>query len=190
MALLPYTPEAARADNLIARLAAQGITYITGGHPLETSPVANAYVTEDRALIIQLIADLVDAPSVRLTDSIITLLLRHPDYVPLAREVLEHLSPTDPRFRSLLARLLAAAALQRIWHFVLRIYLGSQPAIDVEALRHRLGLPSPEQDHGEALLVAAAQWLDPSETIDWVAGWEDAAAQLLSDLRFADAQLE
>jgi hypothetical protein len=103
MALLPYTPEAAWADNLIARLAEHGITYITGGHPLETPLVANIYAPKDRALIVQLIADLVDAPSVRLVDSIVALLSRHPDYAPLAREVLGRLSPADQRSRSLLA---------------------------------------------------------------------------------------
>jgi hypothetical protein len=76
--------------------------------------------------------------------------------------------------------------LQRIWHFVLRIYLGPQPAIDVEVLCHTLGLPSPEQDHGEALLMAVAEWLDPSKTVDWASSWEDVAEQLLSDLRFMD----
>ncbi|HVA91268.1 MAG TPA: hypothetical protein VNL71_15650 [Chloroflexota bacterium] len=78
--------------------------------------------------------------------------------------------------------------MQRIWRFVLGIYLGPQPDVEVADLCRMLDLPDPEQDHGEALLVAAARWLDPTETTDWAGSWEDAAAQLLSDLRFEPAQ--
>jgi hypothetical protein len=114
---------------------------------------------------------------------LIALLLRHPEYAAEARTLLATIGETDRRYRPLLARILAAAALQHIWGFVLRIYLGDQPRITVEDLCETLGLPFPSEEHGDALLRAAAQLLDPAGTINWASSWEDAADQLLTDLR-------
>jgi hypothetical protein len=65
--------------------------------------------------------------------------------------------------------------------------LSDAPAVRVADLCRMLDLPNAEQDHGEALLAAVSRWLDPTETTDWAGGWENAAAQLLSDLRFEPA---
>jgi hypothetical protein len=186
MALLPGSPEAVRADSLIDQLAEYGITYVTGGNVLVDPAATHRSPYENSSL--GLFSDLSDAPAVRVADAMIALLPRQPELAPNARLVLNSLTPGQPRYRLFLARLLAAAALQRIWRFVLGIYLGSQSDIDVADLCRALDLPDPEQDHGEALLAAVARWLDPTETTDWAGGWEDAAAQLLSDLRFEAPQ--
>ncbi|HEY8286854.1 MAG TPA: hypothetical protein VIJ28_20885 [Chloroflexota bacterium] len=187
MALLPGSPEAVRADSLIDQLAEYGITYITGGQGAGNHLDTNSRPHANNPAAVRLFAELSDAPAVRVADAMVALLLRHPELAPQAREVLNSLEPWHPQYRLFLARFLAAAALQRIWRFVLDIYRGSQAIIDVADLCRMLDLPNAEQDHGEALLAAVSRWLDPTETTDWAGGWENAAAQLLSDLRFEPA---
>ena len=89
--------------------------------------------------------DLAQAPSARLRDALIALLLRHPEHAAAAREALNAAPPESPTRMSLLARLLAAAALQREHAAAFAPYLPGYRSIDVADLVAAHGLPMPEE---------------------------------------------
>ena len=170
-------------DDLVDRLAVYDVTYLTGGSAEHGRQ--SRYRGPNDVEIHSLVADLAQAPEPRLRDALIALLLRHPEQTSAVCTVIAKLPPDDPARRELVVRLLAAAALQRVWGFVLPLYLPGQPRIMVDDLVASLGLPRPEEEGGEALLDAAARTLAGPYPFDWKSGWEDAADQLLTQLRLA-----
>ncbi len=166
-------------NDLVDRLQVYGVTHLTGGSQI--SPYRGP---QDVPLHI-LVADLARAPEPRLRDALIPLLLRHPEHAVVVHDVLATLPGTDPVWHELRARLLAVAALQRIWRYVLALYLPAQAPIALDSLISALGLPPVEEREGEALLAAAAGLLAGSFPIDWADAWEDAADHLLTELRLA-----
>lgn len=161
-------------DDLVDRLVAHDVTHLVGGS-------GTARVAADADLG-RLIPDLARAPEPRLRDALIALLLRHPEDAAAVRAAMAGLSHGSPAWMSLLARLLAAAALQRehaaYWA---RALPGHRP-IDVADLVAALGLPAPEEDAGRALLAAAQELMRGRyRTIDYADGWEDVARHALRE---------
>jgi hypothetical protein len=88
---------------------------------------------------------------VRLREAMVLLLISYPHFDLAAQHAIEQL-PDDARYRAKL-RYVAASALQRMWWTRLRMDLGPRRPI-TPAYIEELGLPSLDQDFGEATLLA------------------------------------
>ena len=167
--------EANRQDDLIDRLASHGIRYLQGGGREHTSSIAP---------LAPLLTELARAASSRLRSSLIALLLRHPEHVPVVEAVARDLAAEDPAGRLLLLSIVVAAALQNEWSFALDLYMPSRVCIEADHLAAHFGLPWPRQDFGRPCLAAAAELLrkDRLFPVNYEADWENAARRLLSQL--------
>jgi hypothetical protein len=174
---------AATWDDLVDQLDAYGVSYLAGGS-LDVRGNSTQLRQKARAPD-QLIRDLALTGEPRLGDALIALLLRRPELARSVRVVIAELPLDEPRRNALVARLIAAAALQQIWSFVLPLYLPAQERIPIADLVAEFALSGPEGNDGEALLERAAQLLNGPFPYDWVGAWEDAAEQLLTQLRLA-----
>lgn len=180
----PAEPTGAGAwDDLVDQLDAYGVSYLAGGSL--DGRGSRPQRRRKACAPDQLIRDLALAEDPRLSDALIALLLRRPELARSVRVVITELPPDEPRRDSLVARLIAAAALQQIWSFVLPLYLPAQERIPIADLVAEFALSGPEDNDGEALLERAAQLLKGPFPYDWVGAWEDAAEQLLTQLRLA-----
>jgi hypothetical protein len=177
------TSEAAAYDDFVDRLAAYDVTYLTGGNA-DSKALATTQTTGD---VGTLTLDLIRAPEPRLRESVIALLLRHPELAPSARVAIDSLAHDDPSRSALQARLLVAAALQHIWRFVLPLYLPGQPRIDVDDLTRQLGLSLADYEGRDALLQAVPRLMASPHIVDWPGTWEDVADQILTSLRLRGA---
>jgi len=130
-----------------------------------------------------LILDVAQAPAARLRDALIALLLRHPAYAAAVREVMDVLPLESPTRISLLARLLAAATLQREHGAAFASHLPGYPPIEVADLAAAYELPAPEEGDGRPLLEAVQRLVRGClQTVDYVDGWEDVARHALREL--------
>jgi len=167
-------------DDLVDRLATCDVTHLTGGS------AAYGRVTDrgpSDVELAQLIRELARAPEPRLRDALIALLLRHPEDAPVFRQVIGTLPAEHPARASLLARLFAAAALQREHYALWARALPGYPLIDVADLVAETGLPAPEIEGGQALLRAAQGLVSGRyPLVDYVDGWEDVARHALREL--------
>jgi len=172
-------------DDVVDRLRVHDIHYIGGGsawagrssryHKPEDTPVGS------------LVLDLARSRDARLRTALVGLLLRHPEYAPIA---VESARETRDTVTALLIRVsvIATAALQHMWAFSLDLYLPNWTSIYAGALIRMLGVPSPSQDYGRAALDALDDLLrrdDPFPT-DYRGAWEDVGRQVLNDLRDED----
>ncbi len=161
-------------DDLVDRLAGHDVTHLGGGSGAASRPAD--------ADLAHLIPDLARAPEPRLRDALIALLLRHPEDAAAVRAAMADLPRGDPAWMSLLARLLAAAALQREHAMYWARALPGHAPIDVADLVAALDLPSPEEEDGRALLAAAQELVrGRHRTLDYVDGWEDVARHALRE---------
>ena len=168
-------------DDLVDRLAVHDVTHLGGGSADygRPSPYRGPADTDLRLLIL----DVARAPEPRLRDALIALLLRHPEDAAAVREVMDVLPPDSPARMSLLARLLAAAALQREHATTWARARPGAAAIDVGDLVAAYDLPSPEEEDGRALLAAAQRLVRGRlRTVDYVDGGEDVARHALREL--------
>ncbi len=167
-------------DELVDRLAVHDVTHLGGGSADYGRPSPDRGPADvDLPL---LILDVAQAPEPRLRDALIALLVRHPEYAAVAREVLDALPPESPIRMSLLARTLVAAALQREHRALWARALPGYRLIDVGDLVAADGLPTPEEDDGRALLAAAQRLVRGRlKTVDYVDGWEDVARHALRE---------
>ncbi|MGH2411454.1 MAG: hypothetical protein ACRDGS_13980, partial [Chloroflexota bacterium] len=111
-------------DTLADALAREGVRYLTGGADWEHiggSPLPGAGAEHwDPALLLRALAA---SRHARLRDAIIALLLLHPEYSGNALTLVANGDRSAFGHGELQARLIAAACLQRLWWFTLRIYL-------------------------------------------------------------------
>lgn len=168
-------------DDVVDRLAVYDVTHLAGGSS------AYGWVAAGRGPVgddlDRLIRELARASEPRLRDALIALLLRHPEDAPALRRVMETLPAEHPARASLLARLLAAAALQREHYAAWARALPGRPLIDVADLVASEGLPAPEVDDGRALLRGAQGLVSGQHPwVDYVDGWEDVARHALREL--------
>lgn len=179
----PDTPEMLLWDDLVDRLKALDIRYLSGGSAWEDRP--SGYSSAQDVSITQLIADLAQAPHPRLRDALVALLFRHPQYAATARSVAATLRDEQKARLLVLASIVAAAALQQAWIFTLDIYLPGRDQIEADDLAAQLGVPSPRADYGRASLQNLSTLLahDQPFPFDYARGWEDAAEHVLDDLR-------
>lgn len=169
-------------DDMVDRLAAHGVTYLAGGS-IDAGVVSPYRGPRDVDLAL-LIRDLAQAPEPRLRDALIALLLLHPEYTSAVYAFRSALAADDTTRLWLDGRLLAAAALQRLWQDALAHYLVPQPLIDVVGLLAEYDLPAPEVEGGRALLCAAGRLLAGTRPVDYVGGWEDVARHVLRELQW------
>src|SRR5690349_1360 len=106
-------------DDLVDRLAAHDIHYLTGGSAWDGN--ASRYRIPADAEIHALIRDLAHAPHARMRNALVALLFRHPEYAQAAREVTKTLDHGDAAHLLIKASVLVAAALRAMWGFVLGI---------------------------------------------------------------------
>jgi len=173
--------------DLVDRLAVYDVTHLGGGSADAGRP--SPYQNVAAVAAPRLLRDLARAPEPRLRDALIALLLRHPEHATTVRAVLSALAPDDSTRASLTARLLAAAALQRIHRAALAQDLPGYALIDVADLVAAYDLPSPEDEGGQALLRAAKEALAGRHGwLDYVDGWEDVAQHALRELHWAVAR--
>lgn len=167
-------------DDLVDRLAAHDVTHLGGGSG--DAGRASPYVAPYSVDLMQLVRDLARAPEPRLRDGLIALLMRHPEYAAAVRGVLSSMEAQDPARYAIVARLLAAAALQREHAATWERALPSYQQIDVADLVTALDLPAPEEDDGRALLAAAQELVrGRHRTLDYIDGWEDVARHALRE---------
>jgi len=176
MSMLLGRPDARLAAedirDVVDRLVAYDVTYLTGGSAV------SLYSGPDDVDPVGLIRDLAQAPNARLRDALIALLLRHPEFSATVRTVFASMQPDDPARRPLLARLLAAAALQRMGGGAL-----SRTRIDVRDLVSALDLPAPDVEEGDALLQGVARLLTGPYPVDWIDGWMDVLRHTLAEAK-------
>jgi hypothetical protein len=122
---------------------------------------------------------LASARSVRLQESIVLLLLTHPDLAALARAAIARLAG-DVRTRAM-RRYVAACALQRLWWTRLSTDLGPRPAI-APAYLDELGLPPLALDFGRATLVALSNREEEIYGYDAWAGYRSLMDLFLGEL--------
>lgn len=177
-----YDPDLTCWDDLVERLAVYDVTYLAGGSAAHGR--SSPYRGPQDVALPQLIMDLANAPEARLREALIALLLRHPESASTVHALRDALASAH-RARSILGvRLLAAAALQRLyWHELASLLRGYQP-IDVGNLLTGTDLPPIARESGRALLQAAAQLFSGAYPIDWIDGWEDVAHHVLQELRW------
>ncbi len=162
--------------DVVDRLVAYDVTYLTGGSA--DASAVSLYSGPDDVDPVGLVRDLAQAPNARLRDALIALLLRHPEFSAMVRTVFASMQTDDPARRPLLARLLAAAALQRMGDGAL-----SWTRIDVSDLVSALDLPAPDVGEGDALLKGAAGLLTGPYPIDWIDGWMDVLRHTLAEAK-------
>jgi len=162
--------------DVVDRLVAYDVTYLTGGSA--DASAVSLYSGPDDVDPVGLVRDLAQAPNARLRDALIALLLRHPEFSAMVRTVFASMQTDDPARRPLLARLLAAAALQRMGDGAL-----SRTRIDVSDLVSALDLPAPDVEEGDALLKGAAELLTGPYPIDWIDGWMDVLRHTLAEAK-------
>lgn len=170
-------------DDLVDRLAAHDIPYLTGGSVWDGR--ASRYGGPADAEIHALIRDLARAPQARLRNALVALLFRHPEYAGAAREVTSALESGDAARLLIAASVLVAAALRGMWGFVLGIYLPGQPPIRAEDLAAELDVPSPTVDYGRPCIAAIADLLRTGQLFpfNYESAWNDTATHVLDDLR-------
>ncbi len=176
-----YRLDPAVWDDMVDRLAVYDVTHLGGGSADygRPSPYHGPADVDLRLLIL----DVAQAPAARLRDALIALLLRHPEDAAAVREVMDVLPPDSPARMSLLARLLAAAALQREHGAAFASHLPSYPPIEVADLIAAYELPAPEEGDGRPLLEAVQRLVRGRlQTVDYVDGWEDVARHALREL--------
>lgn len=182
----PSTAPASRWDDLVDRLRAHDVRYLTGGSADDIGhrqTRRRSTDTDTNQDIRPLIADLSHAPQARLRDALVALLFRHPEYAACALAVAAD-SPADDRARLVVqTSILAAASLQRAWSFTLDIYLPAWQRIDGESAKV-LGVPFPDEDYGRPCLHAVSALLarDQPFPYDYEHGWQDVASLILADL--------
>ncbi len=167
-------------DDLVDRLAAHDVTHLGGGSV--DAGRALPYAGPHSVDLMQLVRDLARAPEPRLRDGLIALLLRHPEHAAVVRGVLSSMEARDPARYAIVARLLAAAALQREHAVNWACALPGYQQIDVADLTAAEGLPAPEEDNGRLLLAAAQELVrGRHRTLDYMDGWEDVARHALRE---------
>ena len=173
-------------DALVDRAAAHGVAHLSGGAVDRAEALPYAGPEDVDALL--LIVELAQAPHPRLRDALVALLLLHPEYAAEAREALDLVGPDTPTWMSILARLLAAAALG---HADRALWAGTPDGyrpLDVADLAAAYGLPSPEEDDGRALLLAMDRAVrGESVALDYAGGWRAAARHALRSAIGAEA---
>lgn len=172
-----------RWDDLVDRLQIHDVCYLTGGSAWDGRQ--SPYCKPADAAIDALVLDLARAPQARLRHALVALLFRHPEHASAALAVAQRL-PAQDRARLLLrVSVLVAAALRRMWRFVLGIYLPGQPAIDAAELAHAIGVPSPDEDYGRPCLAALADLLREGQPFPFAyeRAWRDVAGHVLAELR-------
>lgn len=122
---------------------------------------------------------LASARSVRLQESIVLLLLTHPDMATSARDAIAQLSG-EVRTRAM-HRYAAACALQRMWWTRLSTDLGPRPPIE-PAYLDELGLPPLDLDFGRATLVALSNREEELYGYDAWAGYTSLMDLFLAEL--------
>jgi hypothetical protein len=172
-------------DDLVDRLAAHDLHYLTGGSAWDGR--ASPYRTKAEAEIRGLILDLAHAPQARMRNALVALLFRHPEYAVAAREVAAGLESGDPAALLIKVSVLVAASLRTMWSFVLGIYLPGQPRIDADDLAAALGVPSPAVDYGRPCIAAVADLLRTGQPFpfNYESAWSDVAGHVLEELRAA-----
>jgi len=170
-------------DDIVDRLAVYDLHYLTGGSAWEGR--LSPYRSPADAPIDTLVLDLARASQGRLQNALVALLFRHPERAPVAVAAAERLALDDRARLVLQASVLAAAALRRMWRFVLDIYLPGQPASDASELVRELDVPSPEEDYGRPCLAAVADLLRAGQPFPFAyeRGWRDVAEHVLRELR-------
>ncbi|HVA91464.1 MAG TPA: hypothetical protein VNL71_16660 [Chloroflexota bacterium] len=154
-------------DVLVDALAREGVRYLTGGanwEDLGDSPLPSPSVEhwDPESLLRGLAA----SRHARLRDAIIALLLLHPEYSGNAQMLLANGDLAASSHVVLQSRLIAAACLQRLWWFTLRIYLPDQPLISADVVTGA-GLPSPDLEYGRPCLTALAERLEAAGTFPY-----------------------
>lgn len=170
-------------DDIVDRLAVHDLHYLTGGSAWDGR--VSPYRSPADAPIDTLALDLARASQGRLQNALVALLLRHPEHAPVAVTAAERLAPDDRSRLVVQASVLAAAALRRMWRFVLDIYLPGHPAIDASELARELAVPSPEEDYGRPCLAAVADLLRAGQPFPFAyeRGWRDVVEHVLRELR-------
>lgn len=176
-------PDDAALRDIVDRLAVYDVTYLWGGSTDEG--LASPYHGPRDAPIQALIRDLVAVPDPRLRDALIAVLLRHPEHASAVRAAFAKMQYDDPARRLIVARLLAAAALQQIGGIDLTLDNRMPLPIDVADFVAGLGLPTPRQEQGEALLRGAADLLAGPYPVDWIDGWKDVLHHVLREVHWA-----
>jgi hypothetical protein len=170
--------EAATRDDLVDCLRAAGIRYLGGGHFLELGQAAVAKPVD------ALMLGLAYSHDARLRTALVSLLLRNPQYSPVATSLAQALDDQQAA-RYISACVLAAAALQRTWAFSLDLYLPGWQRIEAGAVARGLGMPPPDEDYGRATLMALDRLLAGDNPVppDYFGAWEDVGRHVIADLR-------
>ncbi len=127
----------------------------------------------------ELVDEVLRASDPRLRQSLVPLLLTHPDYGPLVRERIDRL-PADLADRAKRLYVVAAAA-QRMWRSRLEWILGRQPLL-APAYEEDLQVPDLDQAYGRAAFLAVADDEEARYGYNARAGYEALIDQVLAEM--------
>jgi hypothetical protein len=139
------TTTADKEAELVARLRAWGIHYLTGENTAKNSmaPVAN------RANEVRFLRELAACPNSRVRDAIIGLVLLHPELAPALLDALQ--DESNEQQEQLATLTLAALYLQQLWHYQLTLAFGHTPTLPEQlftSLWQKRALPAPAAYQG------------------------------------------
>ena len=177
-------PDRSHCRPLLDQLAVFGVTYVTGASSDYGLP--SAYRSPQDVDLGQLVVGLARAPSARVRDALVSLLLRHPESASTVKNVIKSPETTGNTRASLTARLLAAAALQRSHEAAFKALEHRYVRIDVSDLTTAEGLPSADDGEGRLLLKALQDLVTSRHpAIDVVSGWDSVARHTLQEIAWA-----
>lgn len=158
-------------DRIVTTLHSLGVTYIY------LSEGAEAYKSLPPE---HLIVALLQSGDVRIEYSLISLLLRHPEFAEGIPNVASNLQPSWAE--KLRRHYTAAVYLQRMYRPTLAIYLGTTPTLP-DYFSAQLGLPSPDEYYGVIGLQELVDRLPPP--IDWWGSYLYPAKMLIRFMSLA-----
>ena len=163
---------------LLAEVRARGITYLTGMVPARVSTA----VAQAPLPVVELLQSLAQCPDVRLRDTVIALLLLHPNLADAVDDARAQVIPQTAEYLATLV--LATLYLQRQWYWLLDLSLGHAPSVpetSFAAYWRDRGLPAPALDFGRPGLIAlnAAEQQHTGLLVKYSGDWQNQIDHLL-----------
>ena len=166
-------------EALINELYERGVRHLRTAEPL---PPTERLDTE------RLIAGLASHPRPRIRESLILLFIRRSEINTLVPRLIESLPPLAAE--TLAHMYTAAVYLQRFWRGALRLAMGTVAPLPNYFGGMRYGLPSEQEDFGEAGLRLLAEIMEQRTGYEWLSAYDSAIQLLLAQLRIEQPHAE